>query len=211
MAIGGVLRWFLTADRPVVVTVREALTSVIAVVIVGLLLFTASGVWPPLVAVESGSMEPKMYAGDLVYVVEEGRLSGGAAHDGTGVVTAAIGHEVGYQRFDGPGDVIVYDPPNRNGSPIIHRALFWVEHGENWADRRPSDLGPADCDALPHCPAPHAGFITRGDANPAADQVQGIAPPVRPQWITGTAVMRFPGLGWIRLCLSQPGECPVPG
>jgi len=211
MALGDVLRWFLATDRPSVVTVREFGTSAIAVALVGLLLFASSGVWPPLVAVESGSMEPEMYAGDLVFVVEEGRLSGAAAEPRAGVVTARTGREVSYRRFGGPGDVIVYDPPGRDGSPIIHRALFWVDEDENWADELQATQGPSSCSAIQHCPAPHAGFITKGDANPTADQVQGIARPVRPQWITGTAVMRFPRLGWVRLCLSGHPSCPVTG
>jgi signal peptidase len=211
MAPGDVVRWFLATDRPLVVTVREFGTSAIAVALVGLVLFAASGVWPPLVAVESGSMEPEMHAGDLVFVVEEGRLSGAAAEPRAGVVTARAGREAGYRRFGGPGDVIVYDPPGRDGSPIIHRALFWVEEGDRWADRLPDGPGPSSCSAIPHCPAPNAGFITKGDANPTADQVQGIARPVRPEWITGTAVLRFPGLGWVRLCLSGHERCPVRG
>jgi|APHM01.1.fsa_nt_gi Signal peptidase I len=58
---------------------RELVTSVGTVLLVGALLFAASGVWPPLVAVESGSMEPHMSKGDLVFVADNGRYAPGEA------------------------------------------------------------------------------------------------------------------------------------
>ncbi|OYR84229.1 S26 family signal peptidase, partial [Halorubrum ezzemoulense] len=67
--------------------IREMLASVAVVLLVGLLLFGVSGVWPPMVAVESGSMEPNMQVGDLVFVTEPGRLAPDAAENGVGVVT----------------------------------------------------------------------------------------------------------------------------
>lgn len=50
---------------------RDALSTVAVVVAVGAVLFAVSGVWPPMVAVESGSMQPTLERGDLV--VEIGR------------------------------------------------------------------------------------------------------------------------------------------
>jgi signal peptidase len=183
---------------------REVATSAAAVVFVGLLLFGVSGVWPPMVAVESGSMEPHMHKGDLVFITEPGRYTPDAAYGSTGVVTAEAGAEVGYRTFGGPGSVIVYDDPGRGGPPIIHRAVFYVEAGENWYERADSQFVVADsCDELQNCPAPHAGFITRGDANSRYDQASNIAPPVRPAWITGIARIRIPYLGWVRLGLAD--------
>jgi signal peptidase len=204
MQIGAAVRWLLTTEHPAVATGREVVTSAGAVIAVGLLLFGVSGVWPPLVAVESGSMEPVLQRGDLVYVVGPDRGVAAAAEGGTGVVTAAAGRDAGYRRFDGPGDVIVYDPPSRNGAPIIHRAMFWVEAGENWYDRINGSYVAADgCDELQHCPAPHAGFVTKGDANDGYDQTQGLSPPVRPSWVVGTGEVKLPGLGLVRLCFSE--------
>jgi signal peptidase len=184
----------------VVSFLRELLTSVAAVVLVGLLLFAISGVWPPMVAVESGSMEPVMHRGDLVFITEPGRYAPNAAYDGTGVVTVDVGKEVGYTSFGGPGSVVVYDQPGLGGSPIIHRAHFWVAEGENWYDRaNPDYVSAANCAQLNNCPAPHAGFVTKGDANARYDQANGISDPVKPEWITGIARLRVPYLGLIRL------------
>jgi hypothetical protein len=122
----------------------------------------------------------------------------------TGVVTHAVGTEAGYDSFGQAGSVIVYRQPGRFGPPIIHRARFYVEEGENWYDRANPDYLPGDsCETVPNCPAPHAGFFTKGDNNGMYDQVNAIgAPPVKPSWVTGVARVRIPLLGWIRLVFS---------
>jgi signal peptidase len=189
--------------RGAVTTLRETLYSVIVVVAIGLILFAISGVWPPMVAVESGSMEPEMSRGDLILVSETTRFTPSYAHENTGVVTAEVGQSRGYQTFGGTGSVIIYDPPQRVGSPIIHRAHFYVEDGENWYDEANSAyLTASGCDELRNCPAPHAGFITKGDANARYDQATGIAGPVRRTWIRGAARFRIPYLGYVRLQLA---------
>ncbi|MUV89610.1 S26 family signal peptidase [Halapricum sp. CBA1109] len=180
--------------------VYDLLSSVVIVALIGGLLFTASGVWPPMVAVESGSMNPEMERGDLVYVMETERFAGPDAE--AGVVTAAAGEENGYERFAAPGDVIVFEPGgDSRTTPIIHRAMFWVEAGENWYDRADESAVNGDsCREIRNCPAPHAGFITKGDANRGYDQVtQGRTGPVKPEWVIGTAELYVPYLGQIRL------------
>jgi signal peptidase len=208
------LRWVLETDRGAVAYVREVLSSVLAVLLVGLILFGVSGLWPPMVAVESPSMNPHMKTGDLVFVMEEHRFPGGAAYDGTGVVTHRTGERTGYRKFGMAGDVIVYEPDGDNGTtPIIHRAMFYVNGSENWYDKAvevdPEAVGSAgSCDALQNCPAPHAGFVTKGDnerTNRRYDQVSGLSDPVRPAWVVGTAEFRIPWLGNIRLWASQTG------
>jgi signal peptidase len=186
---------------------RDIVTSVLAVALVGIYLFAISGVWPPMVAIESGSMEPNMEINDLVFVMDNDRFEPGQAHGETGVVTAA--NASGYDQFGNGGDVIVFTPNGNGGTtPIIHRAMFWVEAGENWCEQaNPDFLGtnPPDGEI---CEADHAGFITKGDANSIYDQVprsqtrveqQRLSAPVKPEWVVGTAELRIPGLGWLRL------------
>jgi len=187
----------------------DVASSALAVLLVGALLFAVSGVWPPMVAIESPSMTPHMKTGDLVFVMEEQRFPGDGAVAGTGVVTLHSGQDTDYRQFQRPGDVIVYKPDgSESATPIIHRAMFWVEKGENWydeADRqsigRYSECGETTDEALPTCPAPHAGFITKGDANGGYDQAQAnpLSGPVKPEWVVGTAEVRIPKLGCIRL------------
>jgi len=186
---------------------RDIGTSVGAVVLVGAFLFAVSGVWPPLVAIESGSMEPHIDTGDMVFVMDAERFSGGEARHG--VVTAATGTETGYRTFQQPGDVIVFEPNgNEQRTPIIHRSMLWVEEGENWYDRaNQTYVGSADsCDELQNCPAPHTGFITKGDnkvTNNRYDQVTGASTVVRPEWVIGTGTFRIPRLGYVRVQPSQ--------
>ncbi|QLH76456.1 S26 family signal peptidase [Halosimplex rubrum] len=199
-----------TTERSGVRTfVVDVVSSALAVLLVGALLFAVSGVWPPMVAIESSSMAPHMQTGDLVFVMEEQRFPGDGAVAGSGIVTLESGRETDYTMFQRPGDVIVYKPDGNDGTtPIIHRAMFYVEEGENWyeeADRqsigRFSECGESPDEALPYCPAPHAGFITKGDANGGYDQAQAdpLSAPVKPEWVVGTAEVRVPKLGCIRL------------
>jgi signal peptidase len=212
---------FRNSDNEVLVFVREMLSSAALVLVIGLLLFAISGVWPPMVAIESGSMEPNMQKGDLVFIMEEGRLPPDAAHADTGVVTSHAGQEASYEKFNNPGDVIVYQPDGKDyETPIIHRAMFWVEEGENWYDEANQDHimdSTGSCEELRNCPAPHAGFITKGDANRYYDQSGGmtISGPVKPSWVRGTAEVRVPWLGWVRLQFSgaaylHPTTVPSP-
>ena len=210
------LQWFLTAENGTPAYVRDLLASAGVIVTIGLVLFGVSGVWPPLVAIESPSMTPNMKVGDLVFVVDENRFKPEAAYKGTGVVTTQIGRPGGavYKEFGMAGDVIIFRPSGDGGrTPIIHRARFWVNDSENWYDEaNPEFLAGADnCAELMNCPAPQAGFITRGDANPQYDQVNSISGPVKPTWVIGTAEFRIPYLGWIRLALSNTATSTPPG
>ncbi|SFH70024.1 signal peptidase, endoplasmic reticulum-type [Halorubrum aquaticum] len=186
---------------------REMLSSVAVVLLIGLILFAVSGVWPPMVAVESPSMEPNMNTGDLVFVTEPGRLAPDVSDNDIGVVTHEAGEENGYRTFGDHGSVVIYQPPGRQASPIIHRAMFHVEEGENWYDRADDRYHNADgCAELRNCPAPHAGFVTLGDNNQQYDQANGLAEPVAAEWVTGVARIRVPYLGYVRLITTGQAE-----
>jgi len=178
----------------------EFLQPIAAVALVGALLFAATGIWPPMVAVESGSMEPTLERGDLVVVSEPPRYG---PESSDGIVTARGAAE--FHSLGGPGNVVVYAPPGRAGSPIIHRARFHVKQGENWYDRANEDwlAGAENCAQLTNCPAPNDGYVTKGDANPYYDQARGVAPPVKAEWIRSEAQFGVPWLGEVRLFVSE--------
>ncbi|ADD05503.1 signal peptidase I [Natrialba magadii ATCC 43099] len=204
----GVIRWFLRSNDEGVVIVRDVLSSVAIVAAIGLLLFAVSGIWPPLVAVESGSMEPNMERGDLIFVVDDDRFVGDDPAGETGVVTLENGQDGNHEKFGEPGDVIVFMPDGDPGqTPVIHRAHFWVDEGENWVDTKADEeiVGGATCDQVRTCPAPHDGFVTMGDNNNGYDQYQGGAATtiVHPDWVTGKAMFRIPWLGHIRLAFDE--------
>ncbi|QCW03469.1 S26 family signal peptidase [Natrinema pallidum] len=200
-------RGILHSDDETVVLVRDVATVVAVVAIICLSLFAVSGVWPPFVAVESGSMEPNMHKGDMIFLVQEDRFVGDDPVMGTGLVSAERGRTTGYEKFGHAGDVIVYAP---NGdpaaTPIIHRVRFWVEAGDNWvADADPAYTDDRSCAEVRSCPAPHDGFVTKGDANANYDQLDGRPKTtvVRPGWIVGKAVVRVPRLGTLRLLFES--------
>jgi signal peptidase len=186
--------------------VNDFISSVAAILGIGVLLFAISGVWPPMVAIESPSMEPNIDTNDLVFVMEETRFPSQYQVGDTGVATKESSNNTGFKKFERHGDVIVYSPNgNTNLIPVIHRAMFHVEAGENWYEKTDPAYLPNEvdsCSDLTHCPANASGFITLGDNNGMYDQVAQDTPlsrPVKAEWIIGTAEFRMPGLGWLRL------------
>jgi len=171
--------------------VSELLAPAAAVLLVALVVAAAAGAWPPLVAVESGSMEPTVERGDLVVVTATERFPW----------RGLVGHaEPGAPaRLGGTGDVVVFDPPDAETRPILHRLAFRVSAGEDWTDRADPALLDGDCADIASCPAPHDGYVTFGDANGEYDQSAGIAPVVREEWISAKALVSVPNLGWFRV------------
>lgn len=123
-----------------------------------------AGTWPPAVIVESGSMMHRdsevafgrygtIDPGDLVLVKR--------VRDAGDVLTAA---EEGPETYRAPGDVVVYHANgDATGTPIIHRAIAWVELRENattgarmyevaWAEGKPCPGGDALPETRPHGP-----------------------------------------------------------
>ena len=81
------------------------------------------GLWTPMVVVESGSMEPHMQIGDIIFVKSIDRVN---------IITNEEGKNLGYKSFEDYGDVILYRPYGLEGvTPIIHRAIYRVEAGES--------------------------------------------------------------------------------
>jgi signal peptidase len=177
------LKQFNKSDNPWVGLLRDIISVISVVVIFASLSQIALGLWSPMVAVESGSMIPHIQIGDIIFV---------ESIDRTNITTYEVGKQNGYTSFGEPGDVILYRPYGKEGAtPIIHRAMYYVEKGEPmWAD------GP---------PAPHAGYITKGDnpkTNPLYDQQGSISAyqPVKKEWVIGVArFYRVPLVGYVSL------------
>ena len=124
-------------------------------------------------AIESGSMEPNMHIGDLVFTRNV---------PSTGIITHEDGATSGYKTFGDYGNVILYRKYGRTSvTPIIHRAMYYVEAGEPMWEGGPI--------------APYAGYITKGDnkmTNMQYDQYNLCTEPVREGWIDGVACFRVP-------------------
>lgn len=203
--------WLRHGEHWASVMIRDVVLALTVVALIGIVLFAVSGIWPPMVAVESGSMEPNIQTGDLIIMVDAERFTHEAATD-DGIVPKDVAAEHEIERFGKPGTVLVYAPNGvSQATPIIHRAALHVEEGENWIDRADENyLGGVDtCEQVPRdaCPAPADGYITRGDANPAYDPIMGQSTVVQSEWIQGKAGLRIPYLGCIRLAFESDASC----
>ncbi len=116
--------------------VRDIAIAVLIMAIVLAAIFAYTQVWPPLVVVESSSMQHGdtvssigvIDTGDLVFVQ--------AAPNRADVITYVQGRVSGYATYGDFGDVIVFRlVRNPTATPIIHRAIMFVmPNGTNYAD-----------------------------------------------------------------------------
>jgi signal peptidase len=174
---------FYHSDSFLAGLLRDVLFVIAVVVVFSSVSHIALGLWTPMVAVESGSMIPHIQIGDIILV---------EAADRKEIITYMEGKQSNYTSFDNYGDVILYRPYGQEGvTPIIHRAMYYVETGDPMWNGGP--------------PAPHAGYITKGDnskTNPSYDQQGSISylQPVKKEWVIGAArFIRIPIVGCISL------------
>ncbi|KAF5432168.1 signal peptidase, endoplasmic reticulum-type [Candidatus Methanophagaceae archaeon] len=170
-------------------TGKSLAEALIIVAMILLVAYAATGTWHIGFAVESGSMTPHMQIGDLIFVLAPNRMN---------ITTFGEGETRDYNSFEKYGDVIIYRPNGLySATPIIHRAMYWVEVGEKMPGGKP---------------APHAGYITKGDNNSGYDQlsldvdtVNGwvLVEPVKPEWVVAVAKVRVPYLGYPSLILKD--------
>ncbi len=117
---------------------KEVAIAALAVGIVLGGLYAYSGVWPPMVVVESGSMQHSdteskigvIDTGDMVFVRDV------KSHER--VVTYVDGRENNLNNYGDAGNVIVYRPyGDTTKVPIIHRAVAWVEVNDSRVQELP--------------------------------------------------------------------------
>jgi signal peptidase len=158
---------------------KSLVEALVIVAIIISVAYAATGTWHVGFAVESGSMEPNMQVGDLIFVQAPHR---------TNITTHETGEKLNYTSFEKYGNVVIYRPNGDSSiTPIIHRAMYWIEKGEEMPGGKP---------------APHAGYITRGDNNQHPDQPR--YEPVKPEWVIAVAKARVPYLGYPSLILKKP-------
>ncbi len=110
-------------------SMKDLLISIIIVAVIFLSLYAYTQNWPPIVIVESGSMQHGesshigiIDTGDIVLVKK--------IYSEEDVVTYVEGRMSGYERYGDYGDVIIY---NYQGKSIIHRAIVYLKwSGSHW-------------------------------------------------------------------------------
>ena len=135
--------------RIIIETCKEILVAVIIIAIILGSLWAYTGNWPPIVVVESNSMMHDddssiglMDTGDIVLL-----KSVSARHE---IKTYVDGKKSGYRTYGLYGNVIAFSKNGQSGTPVIHRAVVWIEYnnsGHNY-DSNLKDFGSYDIPSL---------------------------------------------------------------
>jgi signal peptidase len=188
-----------------------------------------SGVWPPIVVVESSSMmhstESLPYGrfgtinpGDMIFVKKIDTSANGGRGD-----IWLLGQPGAPSNYGKTGDVLIYFPDgNRGVTPIIHRAIAYVTVDGTGPDRTYDVLYPSLAGMRPihfnssgitlgnvqlyNYQPTHGGYITKGDnpiTNPSTDQPNLAQEPTLVNWVEGKAVGEIPWFGLIKLALGS--------
>jgi len=137
-----------TKYRGVILFLRDAGVALLFVILVLLAMFAYTGLWPPLVVVESNSMmhgEDNLShigaidTGDLVLVKKVDSVSD--------VETYVDGLSSGHKTYGDYGDVVIYKRGGSNAvTPIIHRAIIYLEINADGQSYRSESLSMAPSD-----------------------------------------------------------------
>ena len=106
---------------------RDVGVAILVVLIVLGGIFAYTRVWPPMVVIESSSMQHRndvsyisvIDTGDLVLVQ--------AAPQRSDVITWVQGKATGYMTYSNYGDVIIFNRAD-DPTPVIHRPIFWMNY-----------------------------------------------------------------------------------
>jgi signal peptidase len=157
--------------------------SAVAILIAALFLYTAN--WPPMVVVESDSMQhgPNdvlgiINTGDIVLVKKVSVPSD--------VNTYVASEPTGYTTYGEPGDVILYYPNGVMGStPVIHRAILWIDYNQSTGSfDAPSLLGLS-------CPSQYSIETPSGTKTCLSNP-----------WTPVTGTLNLYNVGWTDLTIS---------
>ena len=115
--------------------VRDVVGSAVVVLLVLGGLWAYAGMWPPMVVIESGSMQHSADS-SAVGIIDTGDLTLVRSKDRSGeIVTWAEGKATGYTSYGNYGDVIVFHKNGLNQyTPVIHRAMVWIELNSTTGD-----------------------------------------------------------------------------
>ena len=219
---------------------REATLAIGLVILLLGSMTIATGSYPPMVVVESGSMmhDPEngsvgaIDPGDLVLVMSPDRHR---------VITFAEatqegGEHYGYETHGMPGDVIIFRKNGGSDTPVIHRALLKAVRNESggW-DVPGTDISGVnsitleldyDCFhgnsklTIRDWEPQHEGYITTGDnrwsngcqydQQSLTDENGNLVTAIKDDWVIGTASMEIPWVGAVKLHASGTSNQVTP-
>ncbi len=208
--------------------VRDVFFALLFVLIILIALWAYTGQWfnaQPMVAIESNSMKHQnepygrlgtIDAGDMVLLVKVDERS-------DIIVRGSVSYRDDptkdrFQSYGDYGDVIVYKPyGNEDETPVIHRAICWVEYNQKYDTYTVEEYGIYNQTSIDipqlglddYIPKKsHSGFITKGDnvtTNKEADQTssQICDEPIKMEWVSGKARGELPWIGIINLFFND--------
>jgi signal peptidase len=200
----------------ILLTIRDIVAAVAIVCIILAALWAYTGQFPdtPMVVVTSGSMMHDDASYGKIGTIDPGDLVLVKKIDGRDDVTprgASFAPQTSHRSYGDYGDVVIYYPMGNEGrTPVIHRAICWVEvHPDDTYTVTAYNITGAQTITIPELQLSgyqptNSGFITKGDNNRLPDQYQsgGIcAEPVKPEWIIGKARGELPWFGLIKLMI----------
>ncbi len=126
------------AKKTIIGVAKDVIAAIIVVAIIMGALMAYCQVWPPVVVVESGSMSHSIDSqigvidtGDMVLVKDSPTKDD--------IVTYVGGEGTNQRSYGEFGNVIIYKPNgNSLATPIIHRAVLWLEINESMVSEQPS-------------------------------------------------------------------------
>ena len=124
MSVSGVFKGIIKIVR----SLRGFIIAAIVVLLIFGSLVLYSGTWPPLVVIESRSMQHSNTE-SFIGTIDTGDMVILKRLDGNGEIRTYLDSLAdGYQTYGEHGDVVIYRPfGSESRTPIIHRALFHME------------------------------------------------------------------------------------
>jgi signal peptidase I len=127
--------------------------AVIVLLLVGLFAYTQN--WPPVYVVESDSMQHG--STDMLGLINTGDLVLAQKASAASIVPYVVGLTTGYSTYGEYGDVILYHPNGLGTTPIVHRAILFLDWNASTSSYSAPELG-----GLPCGNAPNAVYATPG-------------------------------------------------
>ncbi|HXW66347.1 MAG TPA: S26 family signal peptidase [Thermoplasmata archaeon] len=141
-------RWFFREKTPVYWRARDSLyfeplvaVAIIVILLVGLYAYTQN--WPPIYVVESQSMQHG--STDILGVINTGDLVLAQRVPTSAITPYVTGMRTGYSTYGEYGDVLLYYPNGVGPTPIIHRAILFLQ----WNPANGGSYNATDLSGLP--------------------------------------------------------------
>ena len=118
--------------------------AIIVLLLVGL--FAFSQTWPPLYVVESNSMQHAPH--DVPGLINAGDLVLAQKVPNASIQPYVVALATGHATYGEPGDVLLYYPyGGTNSTPLVHRALLWLQYVPSKQLYNAPDLAGLPCGA----------------------------------------------------------------